>query len=178
MGKIIKLGATLGVFCVVSAGLLAYVFLLTVPQIEANAKATYETSLREVLPGADMFKPLAAAGAQERIFEGYAGGKRIGMAVEVAPRGYSGEVKMLVGVDPNLRVRGLKILAQKETPGLGTNILKPKFIGQFIGKGIADALEPKKDIDALTGATISTRAVCDGVKSVLKKAELRGEGKS
>jgi electron transport complex protein RnfG len=84
---------------------------------------------------------------------------------------------MLVGVDPELRVKGMKILNQRETPGLGTNVLKPKFIAQFIGKGVKDAFEPKKDIDAITGATISTRGVCEGVKAVLKDAEQYGKVK-
>lgn len=171
MGKIIKLGATLGVFCVVSAGLLAYVFLLTMPQIEANAKATFESSLREVLPGAATFKALTKPEEKTQIYEGCAGEKRVGLAVKLAPRGYAGEIDMLVGVDPELRVKGMKILNQRETPGLGANVLKPKFIGQFIGKGTGDALEPKKDVDALTGATISTRAVAEGVKAALRSSE-------
>jgi electron transport complex protein RnfG len=171
MGRIIKLGMTLGIFCVVSAGLLAYVFLLTGPMIEANARATFEGSLREVLPGAESFKDVSAKDAKSRIYEGYAAGKVIGLAVKVAPRGYAGEIEMLVGVDPELRIKGMKILNQRETPGLGTNVQKPKFIAQFIGKGVKDAFEPKKDIDAITGATISTRGVCEGVKAVLRDSE-------
>ena len=171
MGKTIKFGLTLGVFCVISAGLLAYVFLLTVPKIEANAKASFEGSLREVLPGAESFKSVTAPGAKSEIYEAYAGGKAVGLAVKVAPRGYSGEIVMLVGVDPELRVKGMKILSQRETPGLGTNVEKPKFQRQFIGKGVKDAFEPKKDIDAITGATISSRGVCEGVKIVLKDSE-------
>jgi electron transport complex protein RnfG len=172
MAKIIKLGVTLAVFCVVSAGLLAYVFLLTGPMIEANAKASFETSLREVLVDAERFKEVSAPGAKVPIYEGTRKGQRVGLAVKVAPRGYAGEIEMLVGVDPDLRIRGMKILNQRETPGLGTNMLKPKFIAQFIGKGSNDAFEPKKDIDAITGATISTRAVCEGARAVLKNAEL------
>jgi len=177
MGKIIKLGITLGVFCVVSAGLLAWVFLVTAPMIEANAKATFEGSLREVLPGAENFKEVSAPDAKNRIYEGYATGKAIGLAVKVAPRGYAGEIEMLVGVDPELRIKGMKILNQRETPGLGTNVLKPKFIAQFIGKGAKDAFVPKKDIDAITGATISTRGVCEGAKAVLKDAQQYGKVK-
>ncbi|MCE5283537.1 MAG: RnfABCDGE type electron transport complex subunit G [Deltaproteobacteria bacterium] len=177
MAKIIKLGITLGIFCVLSAGLLAWVFLMTTPVIEANAKASFEGSLREVLPGAQTFKDVSVKGAKSQIYEGYADGKPVGLAVKVAPRGYAGEIEMLVGVDPELRVKGMKILSQRETPGLGTNMLKPKFIAQFIGKGVKDVLEPKKDIDALTGATISTRGVCEGVKAVLKDAEQYGKGK-
>jgi electron transport complex protein RnfG len=171
MGKIIKLGVTLGIFCVISAGMLAYVFMMTGPLIEANAKASFEGSLREVLPGAESFKGVAAPGAKSEIYEGYAGGKAVGLAVKIAPRGYSGEIVMLVGVDPELRVKGMKILSQRETPGLGTNVEKPKFQRQFIGKGVKDRIEPKKDIDAITGATISSRGVCEGVKTVLKDSE-------
>jgi electron transport complex protein RnfG len=170
MGKIIKLGITLGAFCVISAGMLAYVFMLTGPRIEANAKASFEGSLREVLPGAESFKSVTPAGAKSEIYEGYTGGQSVGFAVKVAPRGYSGEIAMLVGADPELRIKGMKILSQRETPGLGTNIEKPKFQKQFIGKGATDAFEPKKDIDAITGATISSRAVCEGVKAALKDA--------
>jgi len=177
MFKILKLAVTLGVFCIFSSGLLAYVYELTVPKIEANARASFEGSLREVLPGANTFKNVTAADVQNPLFEGYEGEKLIGLAVQVAPRGYSGNVKMLVGVDPDLRVKGLKILDQKETPGLGTNIVKPKFTGQFIGKGKSDPLEPKKDIDAITGATISSRAVSEGVKAVIRDAEKYKKGK-
>jgi Na+-translocating ferredoxin:NAD+ oxidoreductase subunit G len=177
MARIIKLGATLGLFCVISAGLLAYVFLLTVPRIEANAKATFESSLREVLPGAVTFKAVTEPEAKSRIYEGYAEEKLIGLAVKLAPRGYAGEIDMLVGVDPDLRVKGMKILNQRETPGLGANILKPKFIEQFIGKGMKNPLEPKKDIDAITGATISTRAVSEGVKMALRDSEKYKKGK-
>jgi electron transport complex protein RnfG len=174
MGKIIKLGVTLGVFCVISAGMLAYVFMMTGPRIEANAKASFDGSLRAVLPGAESFKNVNAPGAKSEIYEGYAGDKALGLVVKVAPRGYGGEIVMLVGVDPELRVKGMKILSQRETPGLGTNVEKPKFQKQFIGKGVKDAFEPKKDIDAITGATISSRAVCEGVKTVLKdSAEYR-----
>lgn len=171
MGKIIKLGVTLGVFCVISAGMLAYVFMMTGPRIEANAKASFDGSLREVLPGAESFKNVALPGAKSEIYEGYAGGQAVGLAVKIAPRGYSGEIVMLVGVDPELRIKGMKILSQRETPGLGNNVEKPKFQKQFIGKGVKDTIEPKKDIDAITGATISSRAVCDGVKTVLKDSE-------
>ncbi len=171
MGKIIKLSVRLGIFCVISAGMLAYVFMMTGPRIEANAKASFEGSMRDVLPGAESFKSVALPEVKSEIYEGYAGGNAVGLVVKVAPRGYSGEILMLVGVDPELRVKGMKILSQRETPGLGTNVEKPKFQKQFIGKGVKDVFEPKKDIDAITGATISSRGVCEGVKTVLKDSE-------
>ena len=85
MGKIIKLGVTLGVFCVISAGMLAYVFMMTGPRIEANAKASFDGSLREVLPGAESFKSVAAPGAKSEIYEGYAGARRWGLRSRSLP---------------------------------------------------------------------------------------------
>jgi electron transport complex protein RnfG len=75
---------------------------------------------------------------------------------------------MLVGIDEKGNVSGIEILEQKETPGLGANILTRDFKGQFIGKNEKSALKAKEDIDAVTGATISTNAVCEGVRNALK----------
>lgn len=147
MGKILKLATILAIFCVISAGGLAYVYIFTQPKIESNSKIALENSKREVL-----------------------GKDNKGTAVAVSPRGYSGPIEMMVGIDPQGKVKGLKILNQRETPGLGANIVKPGFLNQFIGKSQKDPLEPKSDIDAITGATISSRAVCQGVKEALRKA--------
>ena len=144
MGKIVKLGVILAIFCTISAGMLAFVYLFTQPRIELNSKLALEKAKLEVLP---------------------ASGK--GKAISVSPRGYSGPIEMLVGVDPKGKVSGVKILSQRETPGLGAGIVKPSFLKQFIGKSSKDPIEPKKDIDAITGATISSRAVCEGVRDAL-----------
>ncbi|MDX9822047.1 MAG: hypothetical protein RBT20_08945, partial [Syntrophales bacterium] len=109
MLKILKLAFTLMVFCLVSAGALAYVFMFTGPKIEANAKIAFDRSLKEVLPGAETFGP----GKDGKVFEGIAAGKTVGTAVLVAPRGYSGSIRMLVGVDGDLRVKGIKVLDQR-----------------------------------------------------------------
>jgi electron transport complex protein RnfG len=146
MGKIIKLGTILMVFCVVSAAGLAYVYMFTQPRIEANAKLTYDQSVKEVLP-AD------------------------GKAIAVSPRGYSNTINLLVGIDARGKVIGIKVLGQQETPGLGANIVKPEFLKQFIGKSARDPIEVKNDIDAITGATISSRAVCKGVREALEKTK-------
>ena len=144
MGKIIRLALILTIFCVISAGALAFVYLFTEPKIKLNQKLSYDSSVKEVLP-------------------------QPGRAIPVSARGYSGSINMMVGVDKAGKVIGVKILKQTETPGLGANVVKPEFLNQFIGKSINDPIEPKKDIDAITGATISSRAVSKGVKDALEK---------
>lgn len=144
----VKLALILTVVCVISAGLLSYVYLFTQPRIELNSKLTYERAVREVLP------------------EGISG-----EAVKVSPRGYSGPIEMLIGINKEGKVTGLKVLNHRETPGLGANIVKESFLKQFIGKSLKNPIEPKKDIDAITGATISSRAVCKGIKEALRKVK-------
>ena len=76
--------------------------------------------------------------------------------------GYSGLVKIMVGFEPNGNIKNIVVLEQKETPGLGTKMKDDKFIRQFRGKNPSEFnVMPTKDggeIDALTGATITTRA--------------------
>ncbi|OGB87936.1 hypothetical protein A3H38_04935 [candidate division WOR-1 bacterium RIFCSPLOWO2_02_FULL_46_20] len=147
MTKIIKLALILMVICVISAGLLAKVYHYTQPLIERNAQEKLERFRQEVLAG------------------------QVGQAVLASPRGYSGLIDLLVGVNPSGKVIKVKVLNHRETPGLGSNIVKDKFLLQFSGRSQADKLEPKQDIDAITGATISSRAVCEGIKQVLKTVD-------
>ena len=83
---------------------------------------------------------------------------------------------MLIGVNKNGTINGVKILKSLETPGLGANANNPKyyvnkgkkitFLDQFKGKKISDPFVPKKDVIALTGATITSTAVSKAVKAV------------
>ena len=171
MKNMFKMAAILAVFCAISAGSLSFVYLSTRPQIELYARTALQNSLREVLPGADSFIE------KKGIYFGSRKGEQIGYAVPVGQRGYSSEIKLLVGINIKGRTVGLKVLNQNETPGLGVNILKPAFLKQFYDKTVTDPLIPKKDIDAITGATISTRAVCDGVRQALRLLSREGESK-
>ena len=78
---------------------------------------------------------------------------------------------MVVGIDLKGRVAGIKIISMNETPGLGMKASGSNFLKQFMGKTSKSPLKAKKDIDAITGATITSQAVADGVKQALKKGE-------
>jgi electron transport complex protein RnfG len=106
-------------------------------------------------------------------YRGKLEGKQAGIAFKVvAPDGYSGNIEIMVGVDPEGRVVGIEILTHAETPGLGSKITAPVFKDQFRGKGLDDAdWRVKKDggsFDQITGATVSPRAVVQAVKSGLE----------
>ncbi|MCX2718198.1 RnfABCDGE type electron transport complex subunit G [Lentiprolixibacter aurantiacus] len=93
----------------------------------------------------------------------------VGAAVTgVSERGYSGLVKLMVGFEPDGNIINIAVLEQKETPGLGTKMKGEKFLRQFRGKHPADFdLKVRKDggeVDALAGATISTRAFSEATQ--------------
>ena len=96
-------------------------------------------------------------------------GNHIGTAVVASSEnGYNGLIKVMVGFDPDGTIRNIAVLEQKETPGLGTKIKNEKFIRQFRGKHPSTFdLRVKKDkgeVDAITGATITTRAYGEAVQ--------------
>jgi len=110
--------------------------------------------------------------------------KAIGYVIEGYGKGYSSYINIYVSVDKNFTVKKVNILHHAETPGLGDEILKDYFLSQFAGKDIDHLVVikgPTEDkIEAITGATISSRAVTEdavrnGVKMLIEK--LSGEVK-
>jgi electron transport complex protein RnfG len=153
------------------AGLtLGYVNDLTLePKAQARL-AKKVAALKTVLPPFDnepvsealRVEPASGADSLE-IYPGYKEGAFIGAAVTGASeKGYSGLVKLMVGFGPEGKIRNIAVLEQKETPGLGTKMKGESFLQQFRGQDpAAFDLRAKKDggqVDALAGATITTRA--------------------
>ena len=101
-----------------------------------------------------------------------AGGEPIGHAFMAQGRGYGGTIDILIGLKPdNKSLQGIKIITQQETPGLGAKIINASFLDQFKGVGVNE-VELSRDggkIDAITGATISSAAVVNGVKQAIIK---------
>ena len=158
------------VITLVSGFALGYVNELT---IEPKAKAKLErkvNAIKQVLPEFNnnpvqhvkLIKSDMAKDSIE-IYTGMMDGMSIGTAViGSTEKGYNGLVKIMVGFNFDESIKNIVVLEQKETPGLGTKIKGEKFIKQFRGKKPSEFnLKPKKDggdIDALAGATITTRA--------------------
>ena len=164
----LKMGLVLLVICVIAAGALAQVYSITKVIIDKNEAEAEKKKRRDALPLAARFEEKEIDG--KKYILGYdAEDKQVGSIFKAAPKGYSGPIKITVGVAPDHSVSAVIItkLDQTETPGLGTNIVKPKFLNQFKGKK-GNEIKLKKDsgtIDAITAATISSRAVANGVKA-------------
>ena len=164
MKEMIRYGFILAVICTIASASLAGVNYITKAKIIGQAKAEEEDSLREVLPEAQSFEPVRR---EEEVlyYKAYDADRNfIGAAFKAAGKGYSSTVESMVGMDRAGKVTAVKVLSQNETPGLGANVAGGEFTGQFTGKDIKSL----GDVQAITGATISSKAVIDSVK---KKAQ-------
>lgn len=163
MKEIIYLGVFLAVVSAIAAGLLAGTYLITTAKIGEQTAAELQASLKAIIPEAERFTE-----ENTGFFIGYRGTIEAGTCQKVAAKGYAGNIDLLVGINNQGKVTGVKILKINETPGLGQNATEIKFLEQFIGKTRDDKLKAKEDIQAITGATITSQAVSDGVKKALE----------
>jgi Na+-translocating ferredoxin:NAD+ oxidoreductase subunit G len=190
---------TLLVFSVVGAGLLSGAYTLTRPTIELSEQSEKLALVSQTLPSGsfdnDLIRdarvlPADAQLGLKRPGQAYVARKQgVANAVvleAIAPDGYAGEIRLLIGIQADGRVTGVRVTAHKETPGLGDyiDIARNAWINQFIGKSLAAPAEAtwkvRKDggaFDYLAGATITPRAVVKSVKKALQyfeahKAEL------
>ena len=137
--------------------------------VSAAGAITQKEALTEIFPGASSFTP-KKCGTMD-YFEVSSSGKMAGYCINVVARGYGGPICMVVGIDPAGTIKGIRILGHCETAGIGSRInetaageKEPWFLRQFAGKR-AGALALHKDVDAVSGATISSEAVTDAVNS-------------
>lgn len=170
MKKILYLVASLTVISGVCAAVLAYVNAVTVrPIAEMQVKRANDAAMAVMPP------EVARVESREGAFVGYDGsGKVAGYALEGRDAGgYGGDIVLMVGFKADRRtVVGYKALIASETPGLGTKLSTPEFSGQFAGKSAAKPFAVSKDggeIEAITSATITSRAVCAAVNDAAKK---------
>lgn len=163
---------------------LGGIYNLTKEPIALANKAKEQSAIKEVLPEFDSlvsFKVMPDNGKDSMaINRAYKGGVLVGTAVGTySNAGYgSTQIQLMVGFLPDHAIRNISVIQQNETPGLGTKMKEPKFKEQFNGKQPDDfKLKVKKDggqVDAITAATISSRAFCDAVDRAYQTYQKKG----
>ncbi|MDR0937101.1 MAG: RnfABCDGE type electron transport complex subunit G [Oscillospiraceae bacterium] len=155
----------LGLISLITAGALGCVNSVTQKPIAELTEHSRDNAMREVLP-ADSYVETSVSG----VYSAVVGGESVGYVVETAPNGFGGAINLVTGIDVDkITVTGVAIISMTETANLGTNADKPEWRAQFAGLSQSAALS--KDggtIDALTGATITSRAIVDGVNGALR----------
>lgn len=163
---VLRLTLTLFLITTIVAGLLGLVNYVTADTIAEQIAQKAENAMRQVLE-ADSYEPLDVP-EESAVTAAYRAGDR-GYVVRVAPNGFGGAIDMMVGVDVSGAVTGVAIVSQSETASLGANCTREDFRAQFTGKtGTLSVSKDSGEIEALTGATVTSRAVTEGVNTALE----------
>lgn len=162
---ILRLTLTLLLITAVVAGLLGLVNYLTEDKIAALQNEKAEAAMREVLE-AESYTPLETDA--EGVTALYCAGDK-GYVVRVSVNGFGGAIDMMIGVDTSCTVTGVSIISHGETASLGANCTREDFRAQFVSaSGTLAVTKDGGTIDALTGATVTSRAVTNGVQLALE----------
>jgi electron transport complex protein RnfG len=170
MGRLILV---LFAICAVCSLLLGLVNMITVEPIAKSTQAKTDAAMEAAL-AADSYEEVEYTGGDPIVTAVYKAGDA-GWVVQAAPSGFGGTISMVVGVHTDGTVSGVSIIKMSETSGLGANASKESFRAQFTGR--SGQLAVSKDggeINALTGATITSRAVTSGVNSALEAVKTLG----
>lgn len=175
---------SLFLICIVVTALLALTNSVTAPKIAQLAEDTENNAKKVVLQQAESFSEAKTAekdGAQYTYYDGLsADGEIIGYVFSTSAKGYGGDIDVMVGVGTDGTVKGVSILSISETAGLGMNAKNEKFLDQFLGKTsgitVTKNSPAENEIQALTGATITSKAVTSAVDTALELYESIGGG--
>jgi len=178
--EIIKVGVILFLITAIAALILAFVNEKTLPTIEANTIAAQNEAMKKVFPEANNFEITSDNSFDSSVESVYLADDK-GYVVLANPNGYGGAVNIAVGIDKDLIVTGVYVISQAETAGLGANCTKSEWLKQFVGK--TEDIEVTKNgasgnqIDAISSATITSKAVTKGVNDAINAVKLLGGDK-
>ena len=193
---LIKLTVTLFLTCCVVAGLLGATNMVTKDKIAAiNLEKTQEamkavvadpdnSTFSDALELTDEMKAaaLAGGGTLTEAYEVLVGGAAAGHALKIVASGSQGNIEMMVGLDAEGVVTGVSVVSHKETAGIGTKVMDNELtaagigvLNQFAGKSAADGtLNVGSNVDAISGATVSSKGVTAGVNAAIAVAGVLG----
>jgi len=162
---------------IISALTLTFTARYSYPIIEQNRQEVLQQSILKVLPGATSYKVLDKS---NQIYTGWTADSTLaGYAFIGAGGGYQGVIKIMIGIDPDWKkLKAIQVIENLETPGLGAKITSEPFLAQFRGLAVEPRITyvqnkaPQKDseIQAITGATISSRAVVRILNAAIARA--------
>ena len=166
---------SLSLISLVASACLGFVYEFTKGPIELSNLNKKVNAIKQVVPEFnnnpynERFRLSTGEGDSLDIYPAKKDDKIVGYAIGTyTNNGFSGNITMMAGFKPDGTITGITVLEHKETPGLGTKMSEPKFKDQFIEKNPSEFnLKVKKDggsVDAITAATISSRAFCDAIQ--------------
>lgn len=185
MREYLKLGMVLAIITSIAGVLLGVANDVTKDAIAENSKLNKE-DLAIIMPQATSVEELdkELQGNILEVFEGKNGSDGVGYLFKVTTKGFHGPVDMMIAISNDSKLTGIKILSHSETPGLGAKITEEKFTSRFSDVSIENGISivknsPSKDneIEGVTGASISSKAVGTAVNEVVNyfRVNIQGE---
>ncbi len=183
---ILKITLNLVVIYLIGGFILALVYAKTSPIMYKNSILEKERALKRLMPDAESIEKMGDWTVHEKHAEYFVarkGDNVIGYIIQSFGKGYSSYINTLIALDADFKVRRISILGHAETPGLGDEIETEGFRKQFAGKDLEHLkvlkTETTEYVQAISGATISSRAVCDdavknGVAFLIKAMKEKG----
>lgn len=185
--KFVKYALTLAIVTSLASGSLAYTYSVTKEKIEKMKIAEQVEAVKrvcgkvakgaEIKPDTEGFKKVSKSiSILKAVYRVEKEGKTVAYGILTSPRGYGGPMNVMVGIDSKGSVLGVKVVDHRETPGLGDKVTDSQsFLSQFKGKQVSDPVEVKEDIDAVSGATISSKGITMGVRAALDAFKQLGD---
>ncbi len=174
--ELIAPSLVLVIMCFVITASLAGTYQMTKPIIEdINAKNADATRAVVMPAGADGFTKFEGELAPN-VVDMYKANNGSGMTFTTVDKGFGGTITVMVGVDANGAITGVKITDHTETPGLGNKAMTPEYLSQYIGQTAITRTDEaeKTQIDAITGATVSSNAIFRATNTALIQYEKIG----
>lgn len=166
--EIVKPVLVLVCICLVVTALLAYINSVTSPIIAKAEKEKTEQAMSEVLTEAEGFRPVEIDNLPDRVTEIYSAENGSGYVFMLTTKGYGGDMKLICGIKSDGTIEQCKTLSHSETSGLGSKTAEDPYRNQYCGKS-ADTLS---EVDAITGATISSTAYKNAIEDAFKAFDM------
>lgn len=175
MREIVHLALRLLAFCLAAGLLLAATNALTKGPIAYQADLTAQNARKQVLTEASSFQKLSGGGDPDyphltAVYEGVDKDGVVGYTFSLSPMGFKAVIEMTLGINKNGAITALSVDSQSETAGLGTKITTDSYLRQYQGAA-ADSATLTEQIDGITGATVTSKAVVSAVGEAVSYAE-------
>ncbi|MBO4373697.1 MAG: FMN-binding protein [Lachnospiraceae bacterium] len=172
----------LTVICAATTALLAVTNFFSKPVIERNLAESARQTRLELLPEADDFSDMTgsagnlASNDKARVVEVFEAANKKGYVYTIRSKSFGGELTMMVGVDSEGSVTGVKVTEHSDTPGVGTKNFDPDYLAKYKGRDALESQIVKKEpgFDYITGASVTGTAIHEGVYAALEQF---GEGR-
>ena len=169
-GALLRMTAVLTLVCTLTALLLSVVYAATNEMYEKNLLAEKQKAIAALFDReAVQTQTLTANGLDvTEVYRVTEYGVTLGYCANVKSAGFGGDMDMMVAIEPQGTLLGVRIVAMSETPGLGSRAAEQSHLSQYRGLGPMASVVLEEDVDAISGATISSRAVNEGVNRALE----------